>query len=54
MKRTNRIWLLALLGLTTAAMAVGCAQREHKKVQVKEEQREGEVHEERPGEMIVE
>lgn len=54
MNRSNRLWLLALLGLTTAALAVGCAQREHKKVEVRQEQHEGEVHEEKPGEMVVE
>jgi hypothetical protein len=32
----------------------GCHRDEHKKVQVREEQREGEVHERETGEMIVE
>ncbi len=33
---------------------VGCSKHEHRKVQVHEEQHEGEVVEEQPGEMVVE
>jgi hypothetical protein len=32
----------------------GCHKREHREMRVHEEQREGEVHETHPGEMVVE
>lgn len=47
-------WLrLALVG-AALLLAAGCAQREHKKVTVIHETQEGEVQEEKPGEMVVE
>lgn len=52
--KQNRMALLLALGLAGFVFVAGCAQREHKKVRVVEEQREGEVQEEKPGEMIVE
>jgi len=47
------------LGLLTCGLAVlllfaGCSKREHRTMRMHEEQREGEVQEERPGEMVVE
>lgn len=52
--KSNRLAFLLTLGLVTLGFAAGCAEREHKKVRVVEEQREGEVQEEKPGEMVVE
>ena len=47
---------IILVGLVALALALlaGCASRERRKVTVTEEQHEGEVVEEAPGEMIVE
>jgi hypothetical protein len=47
---------LILLGLAIGLLAVvtGCHKREHHGVKVHEEQREGEVQDVSPGEMIVE
>ncbi len=49
----QRLALFACL-VTIFAVFAGCAKREHRKVQVHEEERPGEVQEERPGEMVVE
>ncbi len=51
-------WLrrLTLLMCLVAALmwTAACRKHEHDKVRVHEEQREGDVHEDQPGEMIVE
>lgn len=54
MKRWWRgiLTIAALVALTL--VLTGCHKREHRKVIIHEEQQEGEVHEESPGEMIVE
>lgn len=49
----RRLGLLACLA-AAFVLLTGCHHREHRKVQVHEEQREGEVHEAAPGEMSVE
>jgi len=41
-------------GLVILLMLGGCHKREHRKMRVHEEQREGEVQEAKPGEMVVE
>ncbi len=48
-----RLGRLAAVTLV-ALLLVGCAEREHRKMTVREEQREGEVEPVAPGEMIVE
>lgn len=50
MKRLGWLWC----GLLAIALMVGCAHREYRKMSVKEEQREGDVQEVSPGEMVVE
>jgi hypothetical protein len=54
MYRWFRGVLLVALGLGLLTSLTACHKREHHKVRVHEEQQEGEVHEESPGEMIVE
>jgi hypothetical protein len=54
MFRYYRRIALALCAAMIFVFFVGCARHEHRKVQVKEEQRAGEVHEDKPGEMVVE
>ncbi len=53
-----RTWCrrLGLLFCVVVAFVLlgGCEKREHRKVQVHEEQHESDVHETPPGEMIVE
>jgi hypothetical protein len=49
----RRLGFLAC-GLVIVLMLGGCHKREHRTVRVHEEQREGEVHETRPGEMVPE
>jgi hypothetical protein len=49
----RRLGLLAC-GFAVMLLVAGCQKREHRKMTVHEEQREGEVQEERPGEMVVE
>jgi hypothetical protein len=46
--------LLGICGITVLSSAAGCAHREGKTVRYTEEQREGEVQEDAPGEMVVE
>jgi preprotein translocase subunit SecG len=50
----RRTWLLLGLLLALALLIGACAEREHRKVRLHEEQQEGEVVEEAPGQMIVE
>lgn len=38
----------------TLLTAFGCARRERREIRVEQETHEGEVHEKKPGEMIVE
>lgn len=45
---------LAACGILLVMLLVGCHKREHRKMTMHEEQREGEVQEEHPGEMVVE
>jgi hypothetical protein len=45
---------LLVCGLAVLLAVTGCHKREHRKMTMHEEQREGEVQEERPGEMVVE
>ncbi len=52
-KRVVRALLGAWLGLLLMGV-IGCAENEHRKVRVIEEQHEHEVVEEQQGEMIVE
>jgi hypothetical protein len=47
------VGLLACAGVAFALL-VGCHKSEKREVKMHEEQRAGEVHEERPGEMVVE
>jgi hypothetical protein len=54
MKYTLGRLVLGLCAALTLLVFTGCARHEHRKVQVIEEQHEGEVVEEAPGEMIVE
>jgi hypothetical protein len=54
MHRWMRGVCLAIVGLGLMVALTGCHKREHHKVQVHEEQREGPVQEDQPGEMIVE
>jgi hypothetical protein len=49
----RHLFVVAGLG-TVLLLAAGCAEREHRKVRVTEEQHESEVVEEQPGEMVVE
>jgi hypothetical protein len=49
----RRLGLLAC-GLAVMLLLAGCHKREHRKMTMHEEQKEGEVHEEQPGEMVVE
>ena len=46
--------ILGIAATLALVLFAGCAEREHRKMQVIEEQHEGEVVEESPGEMIVE
>jgi len=48
--RLGRLGVMTLIAL----LLVGCAEREHRKMTVREEQREGQVEPVAPGEMIVE
>jgi hypothetical protein len=52
----SRFWRALLCGCVAFALTwlLACAENEHRKVRVTEEQHEGEVVEEQPGEMIVE
>ena len=45
---------LLLCGLAVVLLLTGCHKREHREMKVHEEQREGEVHEQPQGEMVVE
>jgi len=45
---------LLVCSLLALVLVIGCAEREHRKMTVIEEQQESEVQEEAPGEMIVE
>jgi len=54
MRTWNRRLGLLLSGLLVLVILVGCSKREHRKMTVHEEQVEGEVQEDRPGEMVVE
>lgn len=45
---------LLMLAACSLSVATGCGDREHHKVRVEERQSEGDVHEDRPGEMVVE
>jgi len=47
-------WLALAFLLALGLLVGGCAKREHRKVRLHEEQQEGQVVEEAPGEMIVE
>lgn len=49
-----RATILILIAAAATLFSAGCAQREHKKVTVIHETQEGEVQEEKPGEMVVE
>jgi hypothetical protein len=49
----RRLGLLTC-GLVILLMLGGCKKREHRHIRVHEEQREGEVQETRPGEMVPE
>lgn len=49
----RRVGLLAG-GIVALALLVGCAEREHRKMIVEEEQHEGEVEPVAPGEMVPE
>lgn len=53
LKWSSRCSLL-LCGLAALVLFIGCAKHEHRKVVVHEEQQEGEVVEQSPGEMVVE
>ena len=53
MHRWYRGVILAGLLALALALVIGCASHERRKVTVTEEQHEGEVVEEAPGEMIV-
>jgi len=44
----------AVMTLCVLIVLTGCQKREHQRIQVREEQHEGEVHEDAPGEMMVE
>lgn len=46
--------LLGFLAAVALLAFLGCARHEHRKVQVIEEQHEGEVVDQPPGEMVVE
>ena len=46
--------ILGICAALVLVLLVGCAQHEHRKMRVEQEQHEGEVVEEAPGEMIVE
>lgn len=54
MKRWMTGLTLLLLASGSLATATGCGEREHTKVRVEERQSEGDVHESKPGEMVVE
>jgi len=54
MKFWTRICLCGLLSMLGLVWASGCAHNERRTVRVEEEQRQGDVHEESQGEMIVE
>lgn len=45
---------LLLCGMAVLLMLTACHKREHRSIKLHEEQREGEVHEQHPGEMVVE
>ncbi len=45
---------LLICGLFALVLVIGCAEREHRKMTVKQEQQESEVEIEQPGEMVVE
>jgi hypothetical protein len=45
---------LLLCGLALVLVLTACHKREQRTMKVHEEQREGEVHEQQPGEMVVE
>jgi hypothetical protein len=46
--------ILGLCAILALFVFTGCAKHEHRKVRVTEEQHEGEVVEQSPGEMVVE
>ena len=52
--RRRYAWIGLVCLLALGLVLGGCAKREHRKVRLHEEQHEGEVVEESPGEMIVE
>jgi hypothetical protein len=49
----RRVGLLAC-GLVVVLLLSGCHKRESRSMKVHEEQREGEVHEQQPGQMVPE
>ena len=54
MIRSGRLMGILVSGLLTFVLLGGCAEPERRKVTVIEEQHEGEVVEQSPGEMVVE
>jgi len=54
MTRTWRRLILAAGAALALALFVGCAEHERREMRIEQEQHEGEVVEEAPGEMIVE
>lgn len=54
MRTAYRLFALLTCALLTVTLLVGCAEREHRKMTVKQEQHEGPVEPVAPGEMIVE
>ncbi len=54
MHRWYRFVGLVLCGLVGVAFLIGCRKERHGKVEMRHEEHHGEVHEERPGEMVPE
>jgi hypothetical protein len=54
MSERFRRLLLGICATLALALVVGCAEHERREMRVEQEQHEGEVVEEAPGEMIVE